>query len=399
MPAFATPEILRTTAPVAHSIVHLVGNTPLLRLKHIERDFSLDSPLYAKLELMNPGGSVKDRIGYYMLQDALDRGLIDERTVIVEPTSGNTGIGLVLAAKDLGNPVVLVMPDKMSREKEVLLRALGANVVRTPTAVTPESPLSYYSVSKAIATRLWSLKSRPTPKSLSRILDEIEQLVKREDKKTLSRILARRTAPNRNAWIPNQYYNPSNPRAHEETTGPEIWQQTGGNIDILVAGMGTGGTITGVARFLRKKKPSVRIVGVDPQGSAYYHIKRGMSLEEAVARTHPYQIEGIGEDILPSTIDLDLVDEIVRVGDQQAFSMARYLAKREGVLAGSSSGAALYAAVKYLRENRVRSKTTVVILPDTGRNYLSKFYSDEWMQENGYSIRDEDVLEELGLGR
>ena len=399
MPAFASPEILSTIPPVAQSIVHLVGNTPLLRLKHIERDFSLDSPLYAKLELMNPGGSVKDRIGYYMLQDALDRGLIDEKTVIVEPTYGNTGIGLVLAAKDLGNPVVLVMPDKMSREKETLLRALGAHVVRTPTAVHPQSPLSYYSVTKAIAIRLWSLKSRPTPESLARILGEIDQLVKKRDEKTLSKILSRRTAPNRNAWIPNQYYNPANPRAHEETTGPEIWRQTGGRIDILVAGMGTGGTITGVARFLKKKKPGVRIVGVDPLGSAYYYLKRGMSLEEAVARTHPYQIEGIGEDILPSTIDLDLVDEIVSVGDQQAFSMARYLARREGILAGSSSGAAVYAAVKYLRENRVRSKTTVVVLPDTGRNYLSKFYSDEWMQRNGYSTRDEEVLGELGLGR
>ena len=381
------------------SLPQLVGNTPLIRLKGIEEDFHLNSPLYAKLELMNPGGSVKDRIGVYMVQDALRRGMIRKHTVVIEPTSGNTGMGLAIALAGLGNPLITVMPDKMSREKELLLKAMGATVIRTPTAVPPEHPLSYYSVTLALAKRFWAMRTPPTPRSVREVTEEIRSLIAKREEGELRSILETPVGPNTNAWIPDQYHNPANPRAHEETTGPEIWEQTRGTVEILVAGMGTGGTITGVARYLKKMKPRVRIVGVDPEGSVYYYLKQGLSLGEAQARARPYRIEGIGEDILPTTIDLSLVDEVIRVTDQQAFSMARYLGRRERILAGSSSGAALYAAVKLLSTRGYRAAVTVVILPDTGRSYLSKFYDDDWMTSNGFTTDDERVLGEIGLER
>lgn len=380
-------------------LTQLVGSTPLIRLVALEDDFNLKSPLYAKLEMMNPGGSVKDRVGYYMVRDALEAGILKPHTVVIEPTSGNTGVGLAIALAGRRNPLITVMPNKMSREKELMLKALGALVLRTPTSEPPESPLSYYNVARALASAFWSLPRKPVWRDVVETVEWVSECVSEHDARSLARLVEEATLPNDNAWIPNQYANPSNPRAHEETTGPEIWEQTRGSIEILVAGMGTGGTITGAVRFLKRVKPSLRVVGVDPVGSAYYHIKRGLSPQEAARLAHTYLVEGIGEDMLPETIDLDLVDEIIRVSDQQAFSMARYLARRTGILAGSSSGAAVYAAVKLLAERGYRAAVTVVILPDTGRNYLTKFYDDEWMRAHGFETDDVRVLEGLGLER
>ncbi|BAA80212.2 cystathionine beta-synthase [Aeropyrum pernix K1] len=377
------------------SILDLVGGTPLLRLGRVERFFRLEGvELYGKLEMFNPGGSVKDRIGLYMLMDARSRGLVEEGAVIIEPTAGNTGVGLALAAIHYGFRLVAVMPSKMSVEKELILRAYGAYVIRTPTAVPPESPLSYYRVAEAVRNLLWMIGGRPGGGEVRKVVEKVQTLVREERVEDLRSILEASVEPTPYAYIPNQYSNPANPRAHEETTGREIWMQTGGRVDVVYAGMGTRGTITGVARYLKRAKPSVRIVGVDPEGSIYSLVKKGMSPHEAAKHARPYKVEGIGEDFIPSTIDLSLVDEVVVVTDQQAFSMARMLARLEGVLAGGSSGAALYAAVKHIKTRRVRG-VAVVILPDTGRNYINKLYNDRWMGENGFSTRDEEVLGEL----
>ncbi|HXE71689.1 MAG TPA: cystathionine beta-synthase [Candidatus Nitrosotenuis sp.] len=312
----------------AQNILELIGNTPLVRLSRIAA--GVRPLILAKLEILNPGGSVKDRIGVRMIEEAERSGKLRKGGVIIEPTSGNTGVGLAQAAALKGYRCIFVMPDKMSQEKIRLLKAYGAEVVITPTNVPKESPESYYSV----ADRL----TREIP----------------------------------NAFQPNQYANPVNPQTHYETTGPEIWEQTEGKIDVFVAGMGTGGTITGVARYLKEQKPSVQIVGVDPEGSLY-----------TSNEVRPYKIEGIGEDFIPATIDLSLVDHLITVSDRDAFVTARHLAREEGILAGGSAGAAVYGALKFAR--RLDEKhTVVVLLPDTGRNYLSKFFSDEYMKEHGF---------------
>lgn len=310
------------------NILELVGNTPLVKLNRVASNVR---PLVlAKLEFLNPGGSVKDRIGMTMIEDAERRGLLRKGGMIVEPTSGNTGVGLAMAAALRGYRCTFVMPDKMSMEKVRLLKAYGADVVITPTAVPKDSPESYYSVSDRLAREL------------------------------------------PNAYKPDQYANLMNPRSHYETTGPEIWEQTAGKIDVFVCGMGTGGTITGVARYLKEKKPSVQIVGVDPEGSLY-----------TCDTARPYKTEGVGEDFIPETIDLSLVDEFVTVGDREAFVTARALAREEGILAGGSSGSAVAGALKVARRLS-EDKVVVVLLPDTGRNYLSKFYSDDYMKEHGF---------------
>ncbi|MFQ6617687.1 MAG: cystathionine beta-synthase [Fidelibacterota bacterium] len=318
---------------IAEDITELIGNTPLVRLKRVVD--GVKARMYAKLEFFNPGGSVKDRIAVTIIEDAERRGELRPGGTIVEATSGNTGVALAIAAAVRGYKVTCVMPDKMSNEKIQLLRAFGSRVIITPTAVAPEDPRSYYSVAKRIV--------RETP----------------------------------GAFYANQYFNPQNPLAHYETTGPEIWEQTSGKVDVVVAGMGTGGTISGAARFLKEKKPDVKVVGADPMGSIYYeYFKTGV-----IREPHVYKVEGIGEDFLPETMDFNYVDEVIRISDRESFLTARRLAREEGIFAGGSSGTAVAAAIKYSRDLPA-DKTVVVILPDSGYRYLSKMYSDDWMREN-----------------
>jgi cystathionine beta-synthase len=323
----------------AESILDLVGTTPLVRLNRITRALGPgdQQPLIlAKLEALNPGGSVKDRIGLPMIEAAERAGLLKPGGTIIEPTSGNTGHGLAIAAALKGYRCIFVMADKQSAEKQALLRAYGAEVVLCPTNVPPESPESYYSVARRLA--------RDIP----------------------------------GAFQPDQYSNHENPRAHEATTGPELWRQTDGRITHLVVASGTGGTITGVGRYLKAQNPDVVIIGADPEGSV---------LSGDTVR--PYLTEGIGEDFLPGTLDAGVVDRWIRVSDRDAFAAARRITREEGILAGESSGTALVAALTVARElmatapERVADAVMVVILPDTGRNYLSKLYNDEWMRQHG----------------
>jgi cystathionine beta-synthase len=312
------------------SILDLVGNTPLVRLSKVTE--GLRPVILAKLEQLNPGGSVKDRIGLAMLEDAEQRGLLRPGGTIVEPTSGNTGHGLAMAAAIKGYKMIFVMPDKMSAEKIALLRAYGAEVVICPTNVERESPQSYYSVAERL--------TREIP----------------------------------GAFQPNQYFNPRNPEAHYRTTGPEIWRQTDGRITTFVAGVGTGGPISGVGKYLKEQNPAVRVVGADPEGSIF-------SGEIA-----PYKVEGVGEDFWPGTFDREVVDEFIQVTDRECFVAARKLARQEGILVGGSAGLALHAAIQVAVDSKP-DDVIVVLLPDTGRNYLSKFFSDEWMRQNGYLQR------------
>ncbi|HEX5465727.1 MAG TPA: cystathionine beta-synthase [Candidatus Limnocylindrales bacterium] len=323
----------------AESILDLVGGTPLVRLSRVTRQLgpaAAQPLLLAKLEMLNPGGSVKDRIGLPMIEAAERAGLLRPGGTIVEPTSGNTGHGLAIAAALKGYRCIFVMADKQSAEKQALLRAYGAEVVLCPTNVPPESPESYYSVAARLA--------RDIP----------------------------------GAFRPDQYWNAENPRAHEATTGPEIWAQTEGRITHLVASAGTGGTISGVARYLKAQQPAVQVIGADPEGSV---------LSGDTAR--PYLTEGVGEDFLPGTFDATVVDRWVRVSDRDAFAAARRLTREEGILAGESCGTALVAALdeagRLLRDEpeRAAEAVIVVILPDGGRNYLSKLYDDEWLRKNG----------------
>jgi cystathionine beta-synthase len=312
------------------SILDLVGNTPLVRLQKVAA--GLKPTILAKLEQLNPGGSVKDRIGLTMIEEAERTGQLKPGGTIIEPTSGNTGHGLAMVAAIKGYKMIFVMPDKMSAEKVSLLKAYGADVVVCPTNVERESPQSYYSVADRLA--------RETP----------------------------------GAYQPNQYFNPRNPEAHYRTTGPEIWEQTDGGVNYFVAGMGTGGTISGVAKYLKERKPTVQIVGADPEGSLY---------SGPIA---PYKVEGVGEDFMPGTMDISLVDRIIQVTDKQSFILTRRLAREEGILVGGSSGMALHAALEVAREGGP-DDVIVVLFPDTGRNYLSKFFNDEWMRQNGYLAR------------
>ena len=324
---------------VYDSLLEAVGRTPLVRLGRIGR--GLAPELLAKVEYLNPGGSVKDRIGLAMIERAEREGRLRPGGTIIEPTSGNTGAALAMVAALRGYRCIFVMPDKMSQEKIALLRAYGAEVVITPTAVPPDSPESYYSV----ANRL----TREIP----------------------------------GAFQPNQYANPANPEAHYRSTGPELWEQTGGRIDVLVAGIGTGGTISGTGRYLKERKPGVQVVGADPEGSIY-----------TSGDVHPYLVEGVGEDFWPETFDRSVVDRYVTVSDRDAFLMARRLAREEGLLVGGSSGLAAVAAVEVAKEQPAGS-TIVVLLPDGGRAYLSKVYNDDWMREHGFLGRRSILLRDL----
>ena len=342
----------------AHSILDLVGHTPLVRGSRITRGIGpLErQPLVlAKLEAFNPGNSVKDRIALPMIEAAERDGLLRPGGTIVEPTSGNTGHGLAMAAAIKGYRCIFVMADKQAAEKQAILRAFGAEVVLCPTNVPPKSPESYYSVAARLA--------RDIP----------------------------------GAYLPDQYGNQENPAAHEATTGPEIWQQTAGRLTHLVASVGTGGTLTGAARYLRAKRPDLVVVGADPEGSV---------LSGDIAR--PYLQEGVGEDFIPATFDPELVDRWVRVSDRDAFAMARRITREEGILAGESCGTAMLAALAVAREltesGQGPGAVIVVIFPDSGRNYMSKLYNDEWMRANGLLaspgavVRVRDVLEDRHHG-
>jgi len=310
------------------NILEAVGRTPLVKLNNITR--GIKSVVYVKPEMLNPGGSVKDRIAISMVEAAEREGKLKPGGTIVEATAGNTGAGLALVAAIKGYRCIFVLPDKMSREKINLLKAYGAEIVITPTSVAPDSPESYNGTADRFA--------REIP----------------------------------NAFRPNQFENPNNPLAHYRTTGPEIWEDSAGMVEVFVAGMGTGGTISGTAKFLKEKNPNITIVGADPQGS----ILSGDSPKS-------YKVEGIGEDFIPKTFNRQLVDEMVRVNDEESFLTARRLAREEGILAGGSSGTALAAALKFA-QRLDKPKYIVVLLPDTGRNYIDKIYSDQWMMENGF---------------
>lgn len=334
----------------AENVLELVGNTPLVKCHTIAKHVKAN--IYLKLEYMNPGSSVKDRPALKIIADAEASGKLKPGGTIVEATSGNTGMGLALGAAIKGYQCIFVMPDKMSQEKISSLRAMGARVVVCPTAVEPEDPRSYYSVAQRLA-------------------DE---------------------SPG--GFLANQYHNQSNPDAHYESSGPEIWKQCEGEIDVFVSSMGTGGTISGTGKYLKEQKKDVVILGVDPVGSIYYdYFKTGKMVDAAT-----YHVEGFGEDFLPSTMNFEHVDEIVRVNDKECFDYTRRLVREEGILAGGSSGGALCAAIKYA-EREDREMNIVVIMCDSSMRYLSKIFDDDWMRENGFldnAIGDGTVVQLLG---
>jgi cystathionine beta-synthase len=319
----------QSAGPVyCENALQAIGNTPLVKLNKIID--GAECLVLAKIEYMNPGGSVKDRPALAMLQAAEQAGYLKPGGTIVEPTSGNTGTGLAMAAAIRGYRCILVMPDKMSKEKMDLLRAYGAEVVVTPSNVANDSPESYYSVANRLASEIPG------------------------------------------AFQPNQFHNHHNPDAHYHTTGPEIWEQTKGTITHFVAGIGTGGTISGTSRYLKEKKPSIHVIGADPEGSIY-----------SGDTPRSYAVEGIGLNYLPETVDLKVIDEIVRVSDRESFLMARRIVREEGLLVGGSSGTAAVAAVK-LAKTLPASAVVVVIFPDSGRGYMSKIFNDDWMITNGF---------------
>ncbi|MDX1522095.1 MAG: cystathionine beta-synthase, partial [Anaerolineae bacterium] len=326
-----------TAKKIYNSILETIGNTPIVRLNSVSR--GIKANLFAKVEYFNPGGSVKDRIALGIVEEAEKSGRLKPGGTIVESTSGNTGVGLAIVAALRGYKTIFVMPDKQSQEKIQLLRAYGAKVVVTPTAVEPDDPRSYYSVA-------------------NRLVEETP-----------------------NAILANQYHNPENPKAHYIVTGPEMWEQMEGKIDVFVAGMGTGGTISGTGKFLKEMNPHIQIVGVDPLGSILYDLHQGKTDTEAEA----YVIEGIGEDFLPGATDLSIIDEVIRVNDKESFLMTRRLVREEGIFCGGSCGSAVVGALRYIRNHDLGSdKNVVVLLPDSGSRYLSKIFNDDWMRENRY---------------
>jgi len=327
-----------------NSILETIGNTPLVKLNKLTE--GMPGTILVKVEYFNPGQSVKDRIGLKMLEDAEEKGLIKPGGTIIEGTSGNTGMGLALAAVIKGYDCIFTTTEKQSKSKIDLLRALGAEVKVCPTDVEPDDPRSYYSVAK-------------------RLNEEIP-----------------------NSYYPNQYDNPSNTQAHYETTGPEIWEQTEGKITHYVAGMGTGGTISGATKYLKEQNSKITSIGVDSDGSVYKHYFDTSEFDKN--EIHPYLTEGIGEDIIPANMDFDLLDEVVQVNDKNAFLTTRALAEKEGLFVGGSCGAAVYGALEYVRNNEfTEDDLMVIILPDSGTRYVSKIFNDEWMKEHGFLDSEE----------
>lgn len=321
---------------VYDNILECVGNTPLVRLNRLTR--GLKSTVYAKVEFFNPAGSVKDRVALKIIEDAEKSGALRPGGTIIEATSGNTGAGLAMVAAMRGYKSIFVLPDKQSEEKRAALRAWGARVVVTPTNVEPDDPRSYYKTAERLV--------RETP----------------------------------NAFYANQYHNQVNPQAHYESTGPELMDQLDGKMDVFCAGLGTGGTITGTGRYLKEVKPECQVVGIDPVGSLYYDYFHTGQLTQP----HTYVVEGIGEDFLPSTMDFQFVDDVVRVNDKESFQMTRRLVHEEGLFCGVSCGAAVAGTLKYLRRHDREGLVAVVLLPDSGIKYMSKVYNDQWMKEMGF---------------
>lgn len=339
------------------TILDVIGNTPIIKLKNVTK--GVESEIYVKLEYVNPGGSIKDRIGKYMVEKAIERGELKPGGTIVEGTSGNTGVGLAMYAAIHGYKAIFVLPDKQSIEKINNLRAFGAKVVVTPTNVEPDDPRSYYSVAKRIAE----------------------------------------TTPN--SFYANQYNNLDNRDTHYTWTGPEIYEQTKGEFDVFMAGIGTGGTITGTGKYLKEKMPHLKVVGVDIEGSILTHYFYTREFRPDMAR--PYVLEGIGEDILPENYDWDVYDDMVMVGDKESFIMTRALLTKEGIYAGGSSGAAVVAAIKYAKQLK-EPKRILVILPDSGNRYAGKIYNDDWMRDKGYfdnsfNVSVKEVLEVLNKNK
>ena len=330
----------------ANSLLDLIGDTPLVKLNQTAD--GAKGLVLAKVEYLNPGGSVKDRIATRMIEAAEASGELKPGGTIVEPTSGNTGVGLAMVAQQRGYRCVFVCPDKVSEDKQNVLRAYGAEVVVCPTAVAPEHPDSYYNVS-------------------DRLVREID-----------------------GAWKPNQYANENNPRSHYETTGPEIWQQTDGKITHFVAGVGTGGTISGIGKYLKEQNPDVQVIGADPSGSVY-----------SGGTGRPYLVEGVGEDFWPTTYDRDVADRIIEVSDADSFQFTRRLAREEAMLVGGSSGMAAFAAVQLAQELDDPDAVIVVLLPDSGRGYLGKVFNDEWLAQYGFlpASDDEPTIGEVLRGK
>ncbi len=319
-------------------IIEAIGNTPLVKLNNVTE--GIKGTILAKVEYFNPGNSVKDRMAVRMIEDAEKAGLLKPGGTIIEGTSGNTGMGLALAAQAKGYKCIFTMPDKQSKEKMDILRAVGAEVVVTPTNVAPDDPRSYYSVAR-------------------KLNEEIP-----------------------NSFYPNQYDNLSNTAAHYDETGPELWEQTEGKITMFAAGVGTGGTICGTAKYLREKNPNVEVIGIDTYGSVFKKYKETGIFDEN--EIYGYATEGIGEDILPKNVDFDLIDKFIKVTDKDAALMTRRLAKEEGLFVGWSSGSAVFGALEHAREHMKEDDVMVIILPDHGTRYLGKVYNDDWMRSQGY---------------